>query len=82
MIWIAVFLASGLTLAGEVKDRCEVKYDRCIYDCVNRYPFDQNRRTGCEIRCKLNYAMCESVEVINRVGTQVREFLEGFTGGG
>ena len=82
MVWVVLLLIFGSALGGEVRGKCELRYDRCIYDCTNRYPFDQNRRTGCEIRCKLNYAVCESVQVIDRVGNEIREFLEGFSEGG
>ncbi|MDQ7039008.1 MAG: hypothetical protein Q9N26_07425 [Aquificota bacterium] len=82
MVWVVLFILFGFSFGEEVRGKCELRYDRCVYDCANRYPFDQNRRTGCEIRCKLNYAVCESVRVIDRAGKEIREFLEGFSEGG
>jgi hypothetical protein len=80
MVWLLGLLLTGLVLGGEVKNRCEVKLDRCLYDCANAYPFDDGKRKGCELRCRLNYALCESARAIDRVGKEVREFLEGFSG--
>ena len=79
---VILLLALGLAFGEERKSRCEVKHDRCVFDCTNRFPLDTNKREGCELRCKLNLAVCESLNFIERTGKEIREFLEGFSSGG
>lgn len=81
-MWFLVFLLIVGVALGEVrKDTCEAKHDRCVFDCTNAYPFEPTKREGCEMRCKLNLALCKSAQIINRAGKEVRDFLEGFTKG-
>ncbi len=76
-IVFAVFLVSIGTSSGNT-DNCEREGRRCERECVDMYPFSQNKLEGCILRCKANRAVCEAERVLRGIGRGIEEFMEGF----
>ncbi len=64
----------------ELPDRCELKYRKCMFDCVQEFPLDKKRRSGCETRCKVNKGWCKAGKVVKDIAEDINRFLEGFSG--
>jgi len=73
-----LFLFASLSFGVKLPDRCEVKYRKCVFDCVQEFPLDKEKRGGCETRCKLDRGLCKTKETVEKLGKSVKEFLEGF----
>lgn len=76
VLFLTIF--TSLSFGVEPPDRCEVKYKKCVFDCVQEFPLDEEKREGCKTRCKLDKGLCKTLETMEKLGESVKEFLEGF----
>ncbi len=76
---LALLLLVGSAHALELLDRCDRKFKKCTFDCVQEFPLDETKRKGCETRCQLDRALCKTREGVEKLGESVRDFLEGFS---
>jgi len=76
---LAVVLLISGAYASELLDRCDVRFKKCIFDCVQEYPLDETKRKGCETRCRLEKAICKTRSGIEKLGESMKDFLEGFS---
>ncbi len=79
MVLAALLLLLGGAHALEVPDKCDLRFRKCVFDCVQEFPLDKTKRKGCETRCQLDRALCKTRRGIEKLGDSVRDFLEGFS---
>lgn len=79
MVFAVLLLLLGSAYALEVPDRCDLRFRKCVFDCVQEFPLDKTKRKGCETRCQLEKALCKTRDGMERLGNSVRDFLEGFS---
>ncbi len=81
-----VFLLFAVMLVGSVfggegkLSKCEVKYNRCIFNCAQSYPLNEKKRLGCETRCELEKGVCVAITESKAFIEEALEYLEGFSG--
>ncbi|WP_457600721.1 hypothetical protein [Hydrogenivirga sp.] len=64
----------------EIVDRCELRYKRCLFDCIQEFPLDKKKRSGCETKCKLNKGWCKAGKALEGIKEDINKFWQGFTG--
>jgi len=79
VVFAVLLLLLGSAYALEVPDRCDLRFRKCVFDCVQEFPLDKTKRKGCETRCQLEKALCKTRDGMERLGNSVRDFLEGFS---
>ena len=76
---LLILLIAGEGFSLEVLDKCEVKYKRCAFDCVQEFPLDKEKRGGCLTRCKFDKGLCKAKEGAEKTINSIKKFLEGFS---
>ncbi len=79
VMWLVVFLLSSLAFGAEIPNKCDIRYSKCIFDCVQKFPLDKEEREKCEMRCKLNKVLCKTGKIIDKFGRELKDFFEDFS---
>ena len=81
---VGLFLILVITLEAfplEVLDKCEVDHRKCLFNCTQRFPLDEEKRKGCIMRCDLEKGFCKAKKGVEGAMDRLKRFLEGFSGG-
>ena len=76
---LMVLLLSVVSFGNALLSRCDIEYQRCMFNCVQEFPLDKDKRDGCELRCKLNKGACSAGEALEEVRNKLNKFWEGFS---
>ena len=72
---IVVFFS--LSYGIELLDKCDIRYKKCTFDCVQSYPLDEKKRKACEIKCKVEKGACKAKETAGKLKDKAKELFEG-----
>ncbi|RLJ70751.1 hypothetical protein BCF55_1034 [Hydrogenivirga caldilitoris] len=79
MVLILLFALLTAAHGIELGDRCDIQYGRCIFDCVQEFPLDKKKRSGCETRCKINKGWCKTNKAMKDIANDISKFFQGFS---
>ncbi len=74
-----LLLMVGNLFAIELPDRCDIRYQKCVYDCIQEFPLDKEKRKGCELRCELGKGWCKTKSGAKKLTEGLRRMWEGFS---